>query len=98
MAFGVAIFRIRLDTAFDVAASDADLSSTVKVVHAAGGADVSVFQNDGHGRAEFSLEAHDRGQAARAVQGVLLALTEAVLTEAAPSPDGGWVVASISGT
>jgi hypothetical protein len=55
-------FRIHLKTVLAVAATGADLSSTVSVVHAAGGTDVSVFQNDEHGRAEFSLQAGDRNQ------------------------------------
>jgi hypothetical protein len=89
----MATFKIRLETVGSVTATDADISSTVEIVHAAGGADVSVFQNDERGRAEFALEAHTRGQAAGAVHAVLMALTEAT-----PLLVGGWVLVSITAT
>jgi hypothetical protein len=89
----MATFRIRLETAHSVRATDADLSSTVEIVHGAGGTDVSVFQSDERGRAEFALEAPTRGQAAGAVHAVLVALTNAT-----PLLAGGWVLVSITVT
>ena len=74
-------------------AADADLSATVEAIHAAGGTDVSVFQNEEHGRAEFSLEAPNRNQAALAAHRVLVALTNAT-----PLVYGGWVFLSITAT
>jgi hypothetical protein len=84
-------FRIHLKTVLAVAATGADLSSTVSVVHAAGGTDVSVFQNDEHGRAEFSLQANDRNQGFLSAARLLAALTEAT-----PLLVGGWVLVSIT--
>jgi hypothetical protein len=86
-------FKVLFETAFPVAATDADLSSTVTVVHAAGGTDVSVFQNEEHGRAEFSLDAPHRSQAVLSGHRILVALTEAT-----PRLSGGWVFVSITAT
>jgi hypothetical protein len=73
------------------AATSADLSSAVEVVHTAGGTDVSVLQNDVNApRIEFNLEADDEGQAASAAHRALQHLTEAT-----PLLVGGWILVSI---
>jgi hypothetical protein len=72
------------------AATSADLSSAVAVVHAAGGVEVSVLQNGNAPRVEFNLEADDEGQAACAAQRALQRLTEAT-----PMLAGGWILVSI---
>lgn len=74
-------------------ATSVDLASAVEVVHAAGGTDVSVLQNDVNApRVEFNLEADDEGQAAWAAHRALRRLTEAT-----PLLVGGWVLVSIIG-
>ena len=52
---------------------------------------MSVFQNDGRGRVEFSLQANDRNQGFLSAARLLAALTEAT-----PLLVGGWVLASIT--
>jgi hypothetical protein len=85
-------FRIQLDTAFKAVATDAELASTFTTITAGGGTDVSVFREAGgqRPRAEFSLEAGDRNQAALSVGSLLVAVMEAT-----PSVAGGWVLASL---
>ncbi len=85
-------FRVQLDTAFKAVATDAELASTFTTITSRGGTDVSVVR-DASGerpRAEFSLEADDRTQAALAVGSLLVAVMEAT-----PSVAGGWVLASL---
>lgn len=71
-------------------ATSADLSSAVAVVHATGGTEVSVLQNDNAPRVEFNLEAADEGQAAWAAHRALQRLQEAT-----PLLVGGWILVSI---
>jgi hypothetical protein len=87
----VAPFRVRFETASEFADTGPDISATVTAVHEAGGTDVSVFQNEERGRAEFSLEAPNRAQAVLAAHRVLAALTNAT-----PLVYGGWVFLSIT--
>jgi hypothetical protein len=85
-------YRIQLDTAFKAVATDAELASTFTTIASSGGTDVSVVRdaNGERPRAEFSLVADDRTQAALAVGSLLVAVMEAT-----PSVAGGWVLASL---
>jgi hypothetical protein len=80
-------FRIELATA---TATCGDLASTVAVVHAAGGTEVSVVQTENNPRVECNVEAEDDRQAAWAARRVRMRLTEAT-----PLLVGGWVLVSI---
>jgi hypothetical protein len=80
-------FKVQLRT---TSATSADLALTVEFVHDAGGTDVSVFQSEGRPRVEFSLEADDADDAARAAHRVRLCLTKAT-----PLLAGGWIIAWI---
>jgi hypothetical protein len=85
-------FRIQLDTAFKAVATDAELASTFTTITSHGGTDVSVFREDNgeRPRAEFSLVAGDRTEAALSVGSLLVAVMETT-----PSVAGGWVLASL---
>ncbi len=83
----MAKYLIELDTA---TATGGDLAPAVAVVHAAGGIEVSVLQIDRRPRVEFSVEAEDDRQAARAARRVRIGLTEAT-----PLLVGGWALVSI---
>ena len=82
------MFRIELEAA----ATGADLSSTVAVVHAAGGTEVTVVQTENKPRVEFTVEAESERRAAGAAHHVRVRLTEAT-----PLLVGGWVIVSIIG-
>ena len=86
------VFRIRLDTAFNASATDAELASTFTTISGRGGTDISVFRemNGQRPRAEFSLEAVDRSAAVLAVGTLLVAVMKAT-----PSVVDGWVLASL---
>ena len=85
-------FRVQLDTGSKAVATDAELASTFTTITAHGGTDVSVVRdaNGERPRAEFSLAADDRTQAALSVGSLLVAVMEAT-----PSVARGWVLASL---
>jgi len=66
------------------------LASTVAVVHAAGGTEVSVLQTESNPRVECNVEADDDRQAAWVARRIRMCLTEAT-----PLLAGGWVLVSI---
>ena len=86
---GPVLPTFRLEFATASATSD-DLASTVAVVHAAGGTEVSVVQTEDNPRVECSVEAADDRQAAWAARRVRMRLTEAT-----PLLVGGWALVSI---